>query len=98
MSTSHEAGSGDVSVALGPDYPELRDAVRRVCEGFPAEYWRKLDDVRGYPTDFIKALTDAGFLAALIPEEYGGSGLPLRAAAVILEEINASGCATACSW
>jgi acyl-CoA dehydrogenase len=92
MSTSHEAGSGEVSVVLGPDYPELRDAVRRVCNGFPAEYWRKLDDVRGYPTDFIKALTDAGFLAALIPEEYGGSGLPLRAAAVILEEINASGC------
>lgn len=92
MSTSHDAGSGDVSVVLGPDYPELRDAVRRVCEGFPAEYWRKLDDVRGYPTDFIKALTNAGFLAALIPEDYGGSGLPLRAAAVILEEINASGC------
>ena len=92
MSTSHEAGSGDVSVVLGPDYPELRDAVRRVCEGFPAAYWRKLDDARGYPTDFIKALTDAGFLAALIPEEYGGSGLSLRAAAVILEEINASGC------
>ena len=92
MSASHEAGSGEVSVVLGPDYPELRDAVRRVCEGFPAEYWRKLDDVRGYPTDFIKALTDAGFLAALIPEDYGGSGLPLRAAAVILEEINASGC------
>ena len=92
MSTSHEAGSGDVSVMLGPDYPELRDAVRRVCEGFPAAYWRKLDDARGYPTDFIKALTDAGFLAALIPEEYGGSGLSLRAAAVILEEINASGC------
>ncbi len=92
MSTSPEAGSGEVSVVLGPDYPELRDAVRRVCEGFPAEYWRKLDDVRGYPTGFIKALTDAGFLAALIPEEYGGSGLPLRAAAVILEEINASGC------
>ena len=92
MNTSHEAGSGDVSVVLGPDYPELRDAVRRVCEGFPAAYWRKLDDARGYPTDFIKALTDAGFLAALIPEEYGGSGLSLRAAAVILEEINASGC------
>ncbi len=92
MSASHEAGNGEVSVVLGPDYPELRDAVRRVCEGFPAEYWRKLDDVRGYPTDFIKALTDAGFLAALIPEDYGGSGLPLRAAAVILEEINASGC------
>jgi len=92
MSTSHDAGSGEVSVVLGPDYPELRDAVRRVCEGFPAEYWRKLDDVRGYPTEFIKALTEAGFLAALIPEEYGGSGLPLRAAAVILEEINAAGC------
>lgn len=77
---------------LGNDYPELREAVRRVCERYPGGYWRRLDDESGYPTEFIKELTEGGFLAALIPEEYGGTGLPLRAAAVILEEINASGC------
>jgi acyl-CoA dehydrogenase len=82
----------DVTVALGEDYPELRDAVRRICSDFPPEYWRKLDEERGYPTEFVQAMTAAGFLGALIPEEYGGSGLPLRAAAVILEEVNASGC------
>ena len=82
----------DVTVALGEDYPELRDAVRRICSDFPPEYWRKLDDERGYPTEFVQAMTAAGFLGALIPEEYGGSGLPLRAAAVVLEEVNASGC------
>ncbi len=92
MTSVQEVGDGDVALTIGPDYPELRDAVRRVCADYPAEYWRKLDDVRGYPTEFVKALTQAGFLGALIPEEYGGSGLPLRAAAVILEEINASGC------
>ena len=81
-----------VSMELGEDYPELRDSVRRVCERYPGEYWRGLDAKSAYPTAFIKELTEAGFLAALIPEEYGGTGLPLRAAAVILEEINASGC------
>ena len=74
------------------DYSELRDAVRRICRDYPGEYWRKLDNESGYPTQFVRALNDAGFLGALIPEEYGGSGMPLRAAAVILEEINASGC------
>ncbi|QIL80177.1 acyl-CoA/acyl-ACP dehydrogenase [Diaphorobacter sp. HDW4A] len=82
----------EVSVRLGEDYPELRDAVRRLCADFPGSYWQKLEDSDSYPTEFIQALTDAGFLAALIPEEYGGAGLPLRAAAVILEEINAAGC------
>ena len=82
----------DVTVALGEDYPELRDAVRRICSDFQPEYWRKLDEERGYPTEFVQAMTAAGFLGALIPEEYGGSGLPLRAAAVVLEEVNASGC------
>jgi acyl-CoA dehydrogenase len=82
----------DVTVVLGEDFPELRDAVRRICEKFPGEYWRALDDRSGYPTEFVVALTEAGFLGALIPEQYGGSGLPLRAAAVILEEINANGC------
>lgn len=91
----HHADPGtdqEITVALGEDYPELRDAVRRICERFPGEYWRDLDDRSGYPTEFVDALTEAGFLGALIPEEYGGSGLPLRAAAVILEEINANGC------
>lgn len=74
------------------DFPELRDAVRRICKDFPGEYWRSLDEKSGYPTEFVQELTNAGFLGALIPEEYGGSGMPLRAAAVILEEINASGC------
>jgi acyl-CoA dehydrogenase len=83
---------GPVTMELGEDYPELRDAVRRVCERYPGEYWRGLDANSAYPTEFITELTEAGFLAALIPEEYGGTGLPLRAAAVILEEINASGC------
>ncbi len=81
-----------ILVEAGKDHSELRQAVRRLCAGFPAPYWRALDEKSGYPTEFVKALTDAGFLGALIPEEYGGSGMPLRAAAVILEEINASGC------
>jgi acyl-CoA dehydrogenase len=74
------------------DHAELRDAVGRICRDFPAEYWRRLDQQSGYPTEFVAALTEAGFLAALIPEECGGSGMSLRAAAVILEEINANGC------
>lgn len=85
-------GEDPLAVALGDDYPELREAVRRICRDFPPAYWRELDEQRGYPGDFVAALTEGGFLGALIPEEYGGSGLPLRAAAVILEEINASGC------
>ncbi|HXO01282.1 MAG TPA: acyl-CoA dehydrogenase family protein, partial [Stellaceae bacterium] len=81
-----------VMLALGEDYPELRESIRKICEGYPGAYWRKLEDEQAYPTEFIEELTRGGFLASLIPEEYGGSGLPLRAAAVILEEINASGC------
>src|ERR671939_156300 len=81
-----------VMLALGEDYPELRQSVRRICEKYPGAYWRRLEDEQAYPTEFVKELTAAGFLASLIPEEYGGSGLPLRAPAVILEEINASGC------
>ena len=82
----------EVTINLGEDFPELRDTVRRICEKFPGEYWRNLDEHSGYPTEFVAALTESGFLGALIPEEYGGAGLPLRAAAVILEEINANGC------
>ncbi len=80
------------TVALGEDWPDLRDAVARICAGFPGSYWRGLEDANGYPTQFIQELTQAGFLAALIPEEFGGGGLPLRAAAVILETINRHGC------
>lgn len=82
----------DVSVSLGEDFPEIRDSVRRICAGFPGAYWRDLEAREAYPAEFVRALTDAGFLGALIPEEYGGTGLPLRAAAAILEEIHASGC------
>src|SRR6266478_3874751 len=91
MPYGDEGGNG-VMVALGEDYPELRESVRKICEKYPGAYWRKLEDEQAYPTAFIAELTEGGFLASLIPEEYGGSGLPLRAAAVILEEINASGC------
>ncbi len=70
----------------------IRASVRTLCAGFPGEYWRALDRERAYPTEFVRALTEAGFLAALIPEEYGGSGLTMTAAAAIMEEIHASGC------
>ncbi len=71
---------------------EIRRAVRALCERFPGEYWRQKDRHRDYPSEFVDALTKAGFLAALIPVDYGGSGLSLLAAAVIMEEIQASGC------
>jgi acyl-CoA dehydrogenase len=70
----------------------IRAAVRALCAGFPGEYWRKLDRERAYPTEFVDALTQAGFLAALIPEEYGGSGLTMSSAIAIMEEIHAAGC------
>lgn len=81
-----------LSIETGADYPEIREGVRRVCADFPGEYWRNLEAKEAYPTEFVKALTASGYLGALIPEEYGGSGMPLRAAAVILEEIHAAGC------
>ena len=74
-----------------PELDEIRAAVRELCAGFPGEYWRALEPDR-YPEEFVSALTEHGWLAALIPEEYGGAGLSLTAASVILEEINASGC------
>ena len=78
-------------------HPEIREEVKKLCAKFPGEYWRKLDQVRGYPTEFINALTEAGYLGALIPEEYGGAGLPLSATSAILETIHAEGCnAAAC--
>jgi acyl-CoA dehydrogenase len=77
--------------APAPELDEIRAAVRELCAGFPGEYWRGLEPDR-YPEEFVAALTENGWLAALIPEEYGGAGLSLTAASVILEEINASGC------
>src|SRR5437588_27415 len=72
-------------------HDDLRRAIRDLCKAFPDSYWRELDAARAYPEAFVKALTDAGYLSALIPEEYGGSGLGVREASVILEEINRSG-------
>jgi acyl-CoA dehydrogenase len=76
----------------GEDYPELREGVAKLCEKYPGEYWRTLESRKGYPQEFVTELTSAGYLAALIPEEYGGSGLPIRAGTVILETIHRSGC------
>jgi len=73
------------------DPAQIRASVRSLCARFPGEYWRKLDRERGYPTEFVAALTEAGYLAALIPEQYGGSGLTLLEAAAIMEEIHAAG-------
>src|SRR5262245_475087 len=80
------------AAASHDDIAPIREAVRALCAGFPGEYWRKLDRKRAYPAEFVAALTKAGFLAALIPEEYGGSGLTMIAASAIMEEIHASGC------
>ena len=80
-----ESGHGDV-------IREIRRAVAALCATFPGEYWREKDRERAYPSEFVQALTDAGYLAVLIPEEYGGSGLPISAAAAVLEEIHKAGC------
>jgi acyl-CoA dehydrogenase len=72
-------------------YQDIRDAIRDLCKQFPDEYFRKVDEVRGYPEEFVNALTQAGWMAALIPQEYGGSGLGLTEASVIMEEINRCG-------
>jgi acyl-CoA dehydrogenase len=86
-----------VTVTLGDDYPEIREGVRRICADFPNAYWRDIDKREAYPTEFVQAMSDAGYLASLIPEEYGGAGLPMRAAGVILQECHANGCyAAAC--
>ncbi len=78
-------------MAVEQTYPEIRDAVVKLCAQFPGEYWRNLDQEKTYPTEFVHALTEAGYLSILIPEEYGGSGLPLSAACAVLEEIHRSG-------
>ena len=76
---------------MNHDHAEIRDAVRALCAQFPDEYHRKVDAERAYPEAFVDALTKAGWLAALIPQEYGGSGLGLTEASVIMEEINRAG-------
>jgi acyl-CoA dehydrogenase len=73
-------------------YTEIREAVAKLCAGFLGPYWRALDREMAYPTEFVNALTESGYLSVLIPEEYGGSGLPLSAAAAILEEVQRAGC------
>jgi acyl-CoA dehydrogenase len=92
--TREQPAGGDSPIAIqtGEDWKDIREAVRRVCADFPQAYWREKDEADAYPTEFIDALTRAGFLGALIPEEFGGTGLPLRAAAVILEEVCGAGC------
>ena len=74
-----------------PEHDELRRGVRSLCADFTSDYWQKLDEARAYPEAFVKALTDAGWLSALIPEQYGGSGLGITEASIILEEVNRSG-------
>lgn len=81
-----------ISVEIGNDYPDIREAVRKICAPFDGAYWQRLEETDSYPSEFVQALTESGFLAVLIPEEYGGAGLPLRAASVILEEIHSMGC------
>jgi acyl-CoA dehydrogenase len=79
-------------VSNAETFPEIREAVRRLCAGFPGEYWREKDRERAYPAEFVRALTESGFLSVLIPEAYGGSGLGLGAAIAVLEEVHRSGC------
>lgn len=86
-----------ITMPTAPQWAEIREAVARLCDDFPDEYWRRLDREDAYPKDFVETLTESGFLAALIPEQYGGSGLPLSAAAAVLETIHDRGCnAAAC--
>ena len=79
-------------IAEDADITAIREGVRAVCAQFPGDYWQETDRERAYPTEFVNALTEAGYLAALIPEEYGGSGLGMRPTAAIMEEIQKSGC------
>jgi alkylation response protein AidB-like acyl-CoA dehydrogenase len=82
----------EMTTADNETYPEIRDAIAKLCARFPGEYWRALDRERAYPTAFVNALTEAGYLSVLIPEKFGGAGLPLSAAAAALEEIQRAGC------
>ena len=86
-----------LAIPLDPGWSEIRDGVRHICDEFPNAYWVKLDHDSAYPTEFVEALTKAGYLGALIPEDYGGAGLPLSAGCAILETVHETGCnAAAC--
>ena len=76
---------------MNNNFSDIRLSVASLCAGFSVEYWRELDEKRAYPSEFVAAMTKSGFLGALIPEEYGGSGLGISAAAAILEEVHLSG-------
>lgn len=89
---NEEFGQTAVRIDLGENWTDIRTQIRKICTDFPGSYWRGLEDEQAYPTDFVQALTESGYLSALIPEAYGGAGLPLGAAAAILEEIHANGC------
>src|SRR5690606_8611698 len=80
-----------IELTQSNNFHEVRDAIRDLCAAFPNEYFRKVDEERAYPEKFVNALTEAGWMAALIPQEYGGSGLGLTEASVIMEEINRCG-------
>ena len=95
MQDAHQ--SSGLTMPLEQEWLEIRESVAKICEEFPNAYWMELDAQSEYPTAFVKALTEAGYLSSLIPEEYGGTGLPISAAGAILETIHASGCnAAAC--
>src|SRR3546814_11724050 len=81
-----------MTIDIAESFPEIREGVRALCASYPGAYWRELDAKRAYPEAFVKELTEAGYLAALVPEEYGGSGLPLAAGCAILEEVQKAGC------
>ena len=83
------------AMQLGDDYPEIRESIAAICDDYPGAYWRELEASDEYPERFVQELSHSGFLGALIPEKFGGSGLPIRAGAVILEEIHAAGCSAA---
>jgi acyl-CoA dehydrogenase len=89
--------TGASVMTMSEDWPEIRESIARICEPFDNAYWTKLDAASEYPTEFVQALTDTGYLATLIPEEYGGAGLQISAACAVLETIHAAGCnAAAC--
>jgi acyl-CoA dehydrogenase len=90
--TARVGADDRLQLPLGETWPEIRALVRRICADFPGSYWRELDERQAYPDAFVAAVTEAGLLGALIPEDYGGLGLPLSAAAATLEEIHACGC------
>ncbi len=77
--------------AAAEKFPELREALRDLCAHYPDEYFRRIDEARGYPEAFVNALTEAGWLAVMIPQEYGGAGLGLAEASVVMEEVNRCG-------